>query len=458
MGAGVAVAATPRSIYVTENVQKRVMVHVFSYHDKFYIYDTGSASLHECDAATARVLGKAEDITDEELRSALPDIEALKAQGLLYAEEPTAYPMKSGELKALCLHICHDCNLRCRYCFADEGAYHAAREMMSLDTAKRAIDFLIENSGKRKVLEVDFFGGEPLMNFEVVKQTVYYAKEEAAKRGKRFLFTTTTNGLLLDEEKTEFLNAEMENVVLSLDGRKEIHDEVRKTVNGKGSFDVVIEKIKKFVRARGDGHYYVRGTFTAKNLDFSKDVLFLADSGFDSLSVEPVVTDIPDLQIREEHLPQIEREYEALCDEYIRREAEGKGFSFFHFHVDLEGGPCLSKRVSACGAGNEYLSVLPNGDIYPCHQFAGDKKWRMGSVYKGTIDPALRAKFANSCLFTRKKCGDCFAKFICSGGCSANNYHYNGDIEEPYAMTCAMMKKRIECAMHVLAERKSREK
>lgn len=434
------------------------MVHVFSYHQKYYIYDTGSASLHECDEATARVLGNAEDVSDEELRSAMPDIEALKAQGLLYAQEPTAYPQKSGELKALCLHICHDCNLRCRYCFADEGAYHSAREMMSLETAKRAIDFLIENSGSRKVLEVDFFGGEPLMNFEVVKQTVYYAKEEAAKRGKRFLFTTTTNGLLLDEEKTEFLNAEMENVVLSLDGRKEIHDEVRKTVNGKGSFDVVIEKIKKFVRARGDKHYYVRGTFTAKNLDFSKDVLFLADNGFDSLSVEPVVTDIPDLQIREEHLPQIEKEYETLCDEYIKREAEGKGFNFFHFNVDLEGGPCLSKRVSACGAGNEYLSVVPNGDIYPCHQFAGDKKWRMGNVYEGVINPEIRAAFANSCLFTRKKCGDCFAKFICSGGCSANNYHYNGDIEEPYAMTCAMMKKRIECAMHVLAERKSREK
>lgn len=250
------------------------MVHVFTYHEKFYVYDTGSGSLHECDKKTADVLsGKKTDISDEELKPVLGEIDALKKEGLLYKEETTAYPVKSGEVKALCLHICHDCNLRCRYCFADEGAYHATREMMSLETAKAAIDFLIRESGNRKVLEVDFFGGEPLMNLNVIKETVYYAKAEAAKRGKRFLFTTTTNGVLLDDDAIKFLNEEMENVVLSLDGRKEVHDLVRKTVNGKGSFDVVIEKIKKFVRSRGDKHYYVRGTFTAKNLDFSKDVL-----------------------------------------------------------------------------------------------------------------------------------------------------------------------------------------
>ncbi len=434
------------------------MVHVFTYHEKFYVYDTGSGSLHECDKKTADVLsGKKTDLSDEELKSVLGEIDALKKEGLLYKEETTAYPVKSGEVKALCLHICHDCNLRCRYCFADEGAYHATREMMSLETAKAAIDFLIRESGNRKVLEVDFFGGEPLMNLNVIKETVCYAKAEAAKRGKRFLFTTTTNGVLLDDDAVKFLNEEMENVVLSLDGRKEVHDLVRKTVNGKGSFDVVIEKIKKFVRSRGDKHYYVRGTFTAKNLDFSKDVLFLADNGFDSLSVEPVVTDIEDLAIKEEHLPLIEREYEVLCDEYVAREARGEGFNFFHFNVDLEGGPCLSKRVSACGAGNEYFSVVPNGDVYPCHQFAGDPKWKMGNVFEGKLDEDIREKFAKSCLFTRKKCGDCFAKFICSGGCSANNYHYNGDIEEPYTVTCAMMKKRIECAMRVLAERKARQ-
>ncbi len=434
------------------------MVHVFKYHEKNYVYDVGSGSLHECDEKTASYLkGEPIPMTDEELKEVLSDVEGLKAQGLLYAEEVKTYPMKSNEVKALCLHICHDCNLRCKYCFADEGAYHNVREMMSLETAKKAIDFLLKNSGNRKVLEVDFFGGEPLMNLDVVKQTVYYAKEEAAKLKKRFLFTTTTNGVLLDDDTIKFFNEEMENVVLSLDGRKEVHDAVRKTVNGKGSFDVVIEKIKKFVVARGDKHFYVRGTFTAKNLDFAKDVIFLADNGFDSLSLEPVVTDIPDLQIKEEHLPLIEKEYENLCEEHIRRESAGRGFNFFHFNVDLEGGPCLQKRVSACGAGNEYFSVIPNGDIYPCHQFAGDKKWRMGSVYEGELNGEIRKLFAESCLFTRKKCGDCFAKFICSGGCNANNYHYNGDINEPYEMTCAMMKKRIECAMHVLAERKSRE-
>ena len=435
------------------------MVHVFAYHDKRYLYDTGSGSLHECDEKTADHLrGAHVEFTDAELKEVLADIAGLKEQGLLYAEEPKAFPMKSREVKALCLHVSHDCNLRCKYCFADEGAYHSARETMSSETAKAAIDFLLKESGSRKVLEVDFFGGEPLMNLGVVKETVYYAKAEAAKRGKRFLFTTTTNGLLLDDDAIKFFNEEMENVVLSLDGRKEIHDAVRKTVNGKGSFDAVIGKIKEFVKSRGDKHYYVRGTFTAKNLDFSKDVLFLADEGFDSLSMEPVVTDIPELQIREEHLPRIEKEYENLCEEYIKREEAGEGFNFFHFNVDLEGGPCLSKRVSACGAGNEYFSVVPNGDVYPCHQFAGDPKWRMGNVFEGELDGALREKFAGSCLFTRKKCGDCFAKFICSGGCNANNYHYNGDIEEPYGMTCAMMKKRSECAMHILAVRKSREK
>ena len=438
------------------------MIHVFSYRDKNYIYDVGSGALHECDKPTADYLKAKEEgadvdityITDEQIQEILSDVEGLKAQGLLHKEEVASYPFKSSEVKALCIHICHDCNMRCRYCFADEGAYHSVRERMSFETAKAAVDFLIANSGKRKVLEMDFFGGEPLMNLDVIKKTVYYAKEEGAKVGKKFLFTTTTNCLLLDEPTIEFFNEEMENVVLSLDGRPEVNDAIRKTVNGKGSFEYIIEKIKKFISLRGDKSYYVRGTFTAKNLDFAKDVLFIADQGVDSISMEPVVTEIEDLQIREEHLSTIEKEYENLCDAYLERYAEGKGFNFFHFNIDLEGGPCLSKRVSACGAGNEYFSVTPNGDLYPCHQFAGDSKFRMGSVFEGITRPDTREKFASSCLFTRKKCEDCFAKFICSGGCSANNYHYNGDIEEPYAITCAMMKKRIECAMHILAEKK----
>ena len=438
------------------------MIHVFSYHDKNYIYDVGSGSLHECDQATADVikakeLGQDVDVTyltDEQIKEALADVSALKDQGLLFKEEVKAYPVKSNEVKALCIHICHDCNFRCRYCFADEGAYHSKRESMSFETAKAAVDFLIENSGKRRVLEMDFFGGEPLMNYEVIKKTVAYAKEQGEKHGKKFLFTTTTNALLLNDEVIEFFNAEMENVVLSLDGRPEVHDEIRKSINGKGTYALIIDKIKKFVQLRGDKHYYVRGTFTAKNLDFAKDVLFIADQGFDSISMEPVVTEIEDLQIKAEHLPAIEKEYENLCDEYLKRYAAGQGFNFFHFNVDLEGGPCLSKRVSACGAGNEYFSVVPNGDLYPCHQFAGEKDFYLGNVFEGIVHPEIREKFKNSCLFTRKKCENCFAKFICSGGCSANNYHYNGDMDEPYETTCAMMKKRIECAMHILAEKK----
>ena len=349
------------------------MIHVFSYRDKNYIYDVGSGALHECDKPTADYLKAKEEgadidityITDEQVKEILCDVDALKEQGLLYKEEVASYPMKSNEVKALCIHICHDCNMRCRYCFADEGAYHSVRERMSFETAKAAVDFLIANSGKRKVLEMDFFGGEPLMNLDVIKQTVAYAKEEGAKVGKKFLFTTTTNCLLLDEPTIQFFNEEMENVVLSLDGRPEVNDAIRKTVNGKGSFAYIIDKIKNFISLRGDKSYYVRGTFTAKNLDFAKDVLFIADQGVDSISMEPVVTEIEDLQIRAEHLSTIEKEYENLCDAYLQRYAEGKGFNFFHFNIDLEGGPCLSKRVSACGAVNEYFSVTPNGDLYP---------------------------------------------------------------------------------------------
>ena len=437
------------------------MVHVFKYKEYNYIYDSGSGSLHECDGDTcnylANKLGQPVDISylsREKTDEIEADLNALKEQGLLFKEETCARPAKSDEVKALCIHICHDCNLRCRYCFADEGAYHSEREFMSEQTAKRAIDFLIENSGKRKVLEVDFFGGEPLMCLQTIKNVVYYAKEKAAAVGKKFLFTTTTNALLLNDEAIEFFNEEMENVVLSLDGRPEVHDAIRKTVSGKGSFEYVIGNIKKFVASRGDKHYYVRGTYTAKNLDFANDVLFLADNGFDSISMEPEVTDIPDLAIKEEHLPAILKEYERLCDEYLARYERGEGFNFFHFNVDLEGGPCLSKRVSACGAGNEYYSVAPNGDIYPCHQFVGDKSFLMGNVYDGRIDGEIRHTFADNCLFTREKCGECFAKYICSGGCSANNYHFEGDMNKPYGVTCEMMKKRIECGMHVLASKK----
>lgn len=438
------------------------MVHVFNYKDKYYIYDSGSGSLHECDKETADYTkakyegtGTVPDLSAEKIAEIESDLNALKEQGLFLKEEIKTFPLKSHEVKALCLHVCHDCNLRCRYCFADEGAYHSAREFMSEETAKKAIDFLIENSGKRKVLEVDFFGGEPLMCLQTIKNVVAYAREKA---GKKFLFTTTTNALLLDDDAIDFFNREMENVVLSLDGRKEVHDAIRKTVNGKGSFDCVIDRVKKFVRSRGDKSYYVRGTFTAKNLDFSEDVIFLAENGFDSISMEPVVTDIADLAIKDGHLPQICKEYERLCERYLEKHEKGEGFNFFHFNIDLEGGVCLQKKVSACGAGNEYFSVVPNGDIYPCHQFAGDKDFLMGNVFEGKLNDKVRSKFASSCLFTREDCGNCFAKFICSGGCAANNYHFEGDINKPYKVTCEMMKKRIECGMHVLAKKKELKK
>lgn len=437
------------------------MIHIFNYKENYYIYDVGSGSLHECDKDTADYLkakyegGAPVELPAEKVKEIIGDIEALRAEGTLFAPEKNAAPIKSHEVKALCIHICHDCNLRCRYCFADEGAYHSEREFMSEQTAKKAIDFLIENSGNRKILEADFFGGEPLMCLQTIKNVVAYARSREKQTGKKFLFTTTTNALLLDDDAIDFFNREMENVVLSLDGRKEVHDAIRKTKNGKGSFEFVIDNIKKFVRSRGDKSYYVRGTFTAKNLDFANDVIFLAENGFDSISMEPVVTDIDDLAIKEEHLPEICAEYENLCDKYLGKYDKGEGFNFFHFNIDLEGGVCFQKMVSACGAGNEYFSVVPNGDIYPCHQFAGDKNFLMGNVYEGKLNEGIRAKFAESCLFTREGCENCFAKYICSGGCNANNYYREGDINKPYKVTCAMMKKRIECGMHVLSHKKA---
>ena len=438
------------------------MVHCFSFDNEYYLYDVASGSLHKCDALTCQVINKmqglpydfggVEQSVIEEIES---EIKELKEQGVLMQDDVKVVPPKSEHVKALCLHICHDCNLRCKYCFAGTGDYKGHREFMSEEVALKAIDFLIENSGNRKILETDFFGGEPLLNFDVVKKTVEYANEKAAKLGKKFLFTMTTNGVLLKGEIADWLNENMENVVLSLDGRQEIHDDVRKTVNGKGSFDVIIENFKNFVANRGDKSYYIRGTFTNKNLDFAKDVLFMADSGFKEISLEPVVLEKGhELAITEQMLPEIKEEYKRLAREYIKRRKEGKGFHFFHFTIDLEGGPCLAKRVNACGAGNEYFSVTPVGDIYPCHQFADKPEFYMGNVFEGKINPEIRSKFKNSSLFTREGCEDCFARYHCSGGCAANNYVFNGDINKPYKQTCEMLKARTECAMHILSSLK----
>ena len=438
------------------------MVHCFSFDNDYYLYDVTSGSLHKCDALTCQVINKMQGLpydfggVEESVISEIEsEINELKAEGLLMKEDVNVAPPKSEHIKALCLHICHDCNLRCKYCFAGTGDYKGHREFMSEEVALKAVDFLIENSGNRKILEMDFFGGEPLLNFDVVKKTVEYANEKASAIGKKFLFTMTTNGVLLRGEIADWLNENMENVVLSLDGRQEIHDDVRKTVNGKGSFDVIIQNFKDFVAKRGDKSYYIRGTFTNKNLDFAKDVLFMADSGFKEISLEPVVLEKGhELAITEEMLPEIKEEYKRLAREYIKRRKEGKGFHFFHFTIDLEGGPCLAKRVNACGAGNEYFSVTPVGDIYPCHQFADKPEFYMGNVFEGKINEEIRAKFKNSSLFTREGCEDCFARYHCSGGCAANNYVFNGDINKPYKQTCEMLKARTEYAMHILSVEK----
>ena len=441
------------------------MVHCFSFDNEYYLYDVASGSLHKCDALTCQVINKMQGlaydfggIEDSVITEIENEILELKEQGVILQEDVKVVPPKSEYVKALCLHICHDCNLRCKYCFAGTGDYKGHREFMSEEVALKAIDFLIENSGNRKILETDFFGGEPLMNFDVVKKTVEYANEKASAVGKKFLFTMTTNGVLLKGEIADWLNENMENVVLSLDGRPEIHDDVRKTVNGKGSFEVIIENFKNFVAKRGDKSYYIRGTFTNKNLDFAKDVLFMADSGFKEISLEPVVLDKGhELAITDEMLPEIKEEYKRLAREYIQRRKQGRGFHFFHFTIDLEGGPCLAKRVNACGAGNEYFSVTPVGDIYPCHQFADKPEFYMGNVFEGKINEEIRSKFKNSSLFTREGCEDCFARYHCSGGCAANNYVFNGDINKPYKQTCEMLKARTECAMHILSTLKEDE-
>ena len=445
-------------LYFTE------MVHTFDVDGRYYLFDAESGSLHICDALTSQVVkkinGEPYDLAgadEEAVREIEEEIKKLKEDGLLYTEEKREVPIKSDLVKALCLHICHDCNLSCKYCFAGKGRYKGKAEYMTFDVAKRAVDFLISNSGNRKILEMDFFGGEPLMNLDVVKRTVEYAKKEGGKTGKTFLFTLTTNGVLLNDETADYLNREMENVVLSVDGRKEVHDGVRQTVNGKGSYEVIIDNIKKFVKKRGDRRYYVRGTFTNRNLDFSNDVLALADMGLDQISLEPVVLGEGDeLYIGKDKLPVIREEYRKLSRIYLERKKKGeKLFNFFHFNIDLEGGVCLKKRVSACGAGNEYFSVTPNGDIYPCHQFASNPEYKMGDVFTGKLDENIRAIFKNSSLYTKEKCKDCFAKYHCSGGCAANNANFNGDINLPYEITCEMMKARMECALHIYAEAKS---
>ena len=362
-----------------------------------------------------------------------------------FAKRPTV-------VKALCLHIAHDCNLACQYCFAEEGEYHGKRELMSYEVGKKALDFLVANSGNRRNLEVDFFGGEPLMNFQVVKDLVAYGRSLEKEHDKNFRFTLTTNGVLLDDDIMEFANKEMGNVVLSIDGRKEVHDRMRPFRQGAGSYDLIVPKFQKFAESRHQDKYYVRGTFTHNNLDFSKDVLHLADLGFKQISVEPVVAqDTDSYAIREEDLPQLMEEYENLALEMVRRHGTEEDFNFFHFMIDLEGGPCVAKRLSGCGSGTEYLAVTPTGDLYPCHQFVGNTDFLMGNVDDGVVNTDLRDEFKSCNVYAKEKCRECFARFYCSGGCAANSYNFHGDIHNAYDIGCALQKKRVECAIMIKA-------
>lgn len=443
----------------------------FSYENRkhYFIWDSESGSLHNVDYVAFLLAKKLypsryceftdvdrlalSKVDEREIIETQEALKELENNGLLNTECNIFKASKDiNEIKALCLHICNDCNLRCSYCFADDGTYHTSEKaFMSLEVGKAAIDFLIEKSGKRHSLEVDFFGGEPLLNLDVVKGIVAYAREREKTCDKVFSFTMTTNCLLLNDDTVEWLNKEMHNIVLSIDGRKEIHDQVRKTVNGVSAYEVIARNALKMAKARGDKSYYARGTFTAKNLDFASDVIALNDMGFEQISVEPVVTPIKDLAITQEHIPTILKEYEKLAQLYIQRRKEGKFMNFFHFYVDLEGGPCISKRLTGCGSGCEYLAVTPTGEIYPCHIFAEMKPYKIGNVFDKVLDTQIQEKFSHNIVTLKPECTDCPAKYYCSGGCCANNLFYAGSMNTPYDISCQMMRKRFELGLGIWA-------
>ncbi len=393
----------------------------------------------------------------KELEESLEEIEELINREQLFAKDiyqdfVMDFKRRKTVVKALCLHIAHDCNLACRYCFAEEGEYHGRRALMSFEVGKKALDFLIASSGGRRNLEVDFFGGEPLMNWEVVKQLVNYGREQEKLYDKHFRFTLTTNGVLLSDEVMEFCNREMANVVLSLDGRKEVNDMMRPFRNGKGSYDLIVPKFRRFAESRGQTDYYVRGTFTHHNLDFAQDAIHFADLGFRQMSIEPVVASPEEeYAIREEDLPVILEQYDQLAAEYIKRKKEGRGFNFFHFMLDLKAGPCVAKRLSGCGSGTEYLAVTPWGDFYPCHQFVGQEEFLLGNVDEGIKNTRVRDEFKLCNVYAKEKCRDCFARFYCSGGCAANSYNFHGSITDAYDIGCEMEKKRVECSIMIKA-------
>ncbi|MBQ2277797.1 MAG: thioether cross-link-forming SCIFF peptide maturase [Clostridia bacterium] len=410
---------------------------------------------HTADEITAVICEKyaADGITAEDVRECLEDIAELKNAGKLFTEDKYKnkvidFKKRSTSVKALCLHVAHTCNLNCEYCFAAQGKYHGERAVMTFEVGKAALDFLIKNSGNHVNLEVDFFGGEPLMNFDVVKQLVAYARSVEGQYGKNFRFTLTTNGMLVDDDVIEFANRECHNVVMSLDGRKEIHDASRRDYMNNGSYDKIVPKFQKWAKAREGREYYMRGTFTHANVDFTNDIFHMADLGFDKLSMEPVVS-APGTpyELTEEDLPKLFEQYEILAKEMIRREKEGRPITFYHYMLDLSHGPCIYKRIAGCGSGTEYFAVTPTGDLYPCHQFVGDEKYKMGDVWNGVTNFDLRTDFMSCNVYARRECDDCFAKLYCSGGCAANAYHATGSISGVYEYGCKLFRKRIECAI-----------
>ncbi len=449
------------------------MVHSYKLSGMNIVLDTNSGSVHVVDDASFDIINMYEsssaeeiintilakypdnpEVTKEEISDCLNQLGELKKAGKLFTEDtfkPIAGELKkrtSGVVKALCLHIAHTCNLNCSYCFASQGKYHGDRAVMSFEVGKRALDFLVENSGTRRNLEVDFFGGEPLMNFTVVKQLVEYARSIEKEMGKNFRFTLTTNGMLVDDDVIEFSNREMSNVVLSLDGRKEIHDRFRVDYQGRGSWEQIVPKFQRFVEARGNKNYYMRGTFTHANPDFLEDIKTMLELGFTELSMEPVVCAADDPSVlTEEDKTVVMKQYEDLAELMLKRHREGNPFTFYHYMIDLKGGPCIYKRVSGCGSGTEYMAVTPWGDLYPCHQFVGEEKFRLGSVFEGVTNTEIQDEFMSCNVYTRPECADCWAKLYCSGGCAANAYHATGSVKGVYSYGCDLFRKRMECAI-----------
>ncbi len=447
------------------------MVHQYKLNGYNIVLDTCSGSVHVVDDVAYDIIAlykekSADEIADEisakyasdgvtrqDCLDCIEDVKSLESMQKLYTPDTYAdmafdFKNRNTVLKAMCLHVAHTCNLNCEYCFASQGKYHGERALMSFEVGKRALDFLIENSGTRHNLEVDFFGGEPLMNWDVVKQLVAYAREQEKIHNKNFRFTLTTNGMLIDDDVIEFSNKEMSNVVLSLDGRKEVHDRLRKDYTGKGSYDIILPKFKEFVKRRGNKSYYMRGTFTHANTDFTNDIFHMADMGFTELSMEPVVCAPTDASaLTEADLPVLFEQYEILAKEMIKRKREGRPFTFYHYMLDLKHGPCIYKRISGCGSGTEYVAVTPTGDIYPCHQFVGDAKYLLGNIYEGISNTDVQNEFKLCNAYARKECDNCWAKLYCSGGCAANSYHATGKITGIYEYGCELFKKRIECAV-----------